>query len=104
MIPAGAAAKSRATFARAPSSEERASSPSECWAPALPTPPSRNGRMTATTRGSTGENPAKSMYTRGDAGGAPARLVSLSEEEAEDRAILLNPQQLVAGPDGPALH
>src|SRR5439155_128944 len=58
ITPAGAAPTSRATFARAPSSDERASSPSECWAPALPTPPSRNGRMTATTRGSTGEKPA----------------------------------------------
>ncbi len=58
ITPAGEAPNSRATFARAPSSDERASSPSECWAPALPTPPSRNGRMTATTRGSTGENPA----------------------------------------------
>src|SRR5213595_1247931 len=38
--------------------EARASRPREWGAPGLPTPPSRNGRMTATTRGSTGEKPA----------------------------------------------
>ena len=58
ITPPGVAAKSRATLARAPSRVERASSPSECWAFGLPTPPSKNGRMTATTRGSTGEKPA----------------------------------------------
>ena len=46
------------TVARALSSEARASNPSECCAPGLPTPPSRKGRMTATTRGSTGEKAA----------------------------------------------
>ena len=58
MTPAAVAPTSRATLARAPSSEARASSPSECGAAGLPTPPSRNGRMRATTRGSTGEKPA----------------------------------------------
>ena len=58
ITPPGVAANSRATFARAPSRDERASSPSECWAFGLPTPPSKNGRITATTRGSTGEKPA----------------------------------------------
>jgi len=58
ITPAGAPANSRATLARAPSSDARASRPSECWAFGLPTPPSRNGRITATTRGSTGEKPA----------------------------------------------
>jgi len=58
ITPDGAPPMRRATFARAPSSDARASSPREWGAPGLPTPPSRNGRMTATTRGSTGEKPA----------------------------------------------
>ena len=58
MTPPAAPPTRRATFARAPSSEARASSPCECSAAGLPTPPSRKGRMKATTRGSTGEKPA----------------------------------------------
>jgi hypothetical protein len=58
MTPNGLPPTSRATLARAPSSEARASRPWECSAAGLPTPPSRNGRMKATTRGSTGMKPA----------------------------------------------
>ena len=58
MTPDGVAASRRATLARAPSSDARASRPSECWALGLPTPPSMKGRIRATTRGSTGEKPA----------------------------------------------
>jgi len=57
ITPLAAPPTSRATLARAPSSEARASRPCECSAAGLPTPPSRNGRMKATTRGSTGEKP-----------------------------------------------
>ena len=58
ITPAAGPPTRRATLARAPSRDARASSPSECRAAGLPTPPSRKGRMKATTRGSTGENPA----------------------------------------------
>ena len=58
ITPAGVPPKSRASLARAPSSDDRASSPREWGAEGLPAPPSRNGRMTATTRGSTGAKPA----------------------------------------------
>src|SRR5438034_10686400 len=48
--PVGVAPTRRASLARAPSSEARASSPSEWGADGLPTPPSKKGRMTAATR------------------------------------------------------
>jgi hypothetical protein len=48
----------RATLARAASSDSRASEPSECGAEGLPMPASRKGRITASTRGSTGAKPA----------------------------------------------
>jgi hypothetical protein len=58
ITPPGAPPMRRATLARAASSEACASRPTEWPAEGLPIPPSRNGRMTATTRGSTGANPA----------------------------------------------
>ena len=57
ITPEAAPPKRRATLTRAASSETRASAPSECGADGLPMPASRNGRMTASTRGSTGANP-----------------------------------------------
>ncbi len=57
-MPPAAPPQSRATFTRAASSDSRASAPSEWRADGLPMPASRNGRMTARTRGSTGANPA----------------------------------------------
>src|SRR5207237_181902 len=99
--PAGVAPTRRATLARAPSREARASSPRECGAEGLPTPPSRNGRMSATTRGSTGEKPAQSRYTRVT---PEPVLASLSEEETVDRAIPLDLQELVTRAGHPAGH
>jgi hypothetical protein len=58
MIPPAAPPQRRATFMRAASSDSRASAPRECRADGLPLPASRNGRMTASTRGSTGAKPA----------------------------------------------
>ena len=58
MIPLAAPPMSRATLTRAWSRDSRASAPRQWVAAGLPMPASRKGRITASTRGSTGANPA----------------------------------------------
>ena len=58
MTPEATPPQSRAILARAASRDSRASAPSEWRADGFPMPASRNGRMTASTRGSTGAKAA----------------------------------------------